>query len=416
MATISNRRRLRAVCCLGLLSALTLLGGCASTLKVALYPYVPARHQLFLDLEAAFEQKHKGVDVIFVEPAIWQEKYYKADAKDIAQKLQADIYEIDTIRLSDFIENGVIAPLPAMSLEGVEPMALEAVTRNAKVYAVPHWLCGKVLIYRADAQYIEKAQTWDELIDGARSHREPIVFDLYGTTTIGEWYLSLLADKKGLPEAQAEVVSMSEPDLQVMATLERLLAVCPHPYCRNSDLHEIPGFYAKEFARKKAIAYIGYSETLHYAIEQLKTGCGPESQCLKEEEIRIKPLPRLTAAATGPALGWVDGLALSAKLDGRKKALALEFIKDAVSRGAYEKALQPEWPLIPRYLIPATHHIEYEGAPLYPHIYEAFKGRATGTRAGLNSRLRELAEKRVHCGLSRHDCEPEESRPGATSE
>jgi thiamine pyridinylase len=416
MTKTPNRRRSGAMRFFGLLVALALLGGCATTLKVALYPYVPDRHQLFLDLEAAFEDKHKGVDVVLVEPSIWKDKYYKASAHDIAETLKADIYEIDTIRLSDFIDSGVIAPLPPMSFEDFEPMALEAVKRDGKLYAAPHWLCGKVLIYRADAEHIAHAKTWQEFVDGALKHREPVLFDMYGTTTVGEWYLSMLADKKGLHQAEAEVIAMNAPDREVMATLNQLVDVCPDPYCRDEGLHDMTGVYAREFVRKRAIAYIGYTETLYYALEELKTACGPASACLKEEEIRIRPLPRMTPAATGPTLGWVDGLAISSKIHGRKKELALEFIRDAVSNDTYKKALQPEWPYVPRYLIPAAHRIPYENAPLYPDIYEAFKGRATATETGINGKLRELTEKQIHCGLRRHDCQPEEPQPTLTSE
>jgi len=115
----------------------------------------------------------------------------------------------------------------------------------------------------------------------------------------------------------------------------------------------MPGFYAREFLRGGAVAYVGYSETLHYAIDQRVNDCGPSASCLKAEDIKVRRLPTMLPGRERVGLRWVDGLALAANLPEEKQALALEFIRDAVSDEAYRMAFEPRWPYVPRYLLPA---------------------------------------------------------------
>ena len=382
------------------------LQACASaeTLTVALYPYVPERHEIFTTLEAEFERKNPGVDLVLSEPPAWNRDYYSEQADKLASETKGDVFEIDTLRLSDYVEKDLIASLPSRMTAGVDHSLLEAVTRSGHVYAIPRWLCGKVLVYRAGSEDIEKAQTLDELFQVAAAHQQTILADVYGTTTIGEWYLSLLADKKGIADAQADVLAAGAPDSDVMSTLARLLDVCPYPYCRSSYDHEAAGFYAREFARGKAVAYIGYSETLHYAIDELTNNCGPGSSCIDAKDIRVKALPRMTRHASNPPLGWVDGLAISAKLTGRKKHLAEAFVIWATSSEVQSMVLGSS--PVPKYLVPATRDFTHKDAPLYPQIYEALKERSTGTESGLNSSLRQLVKQSIHCQLPRSDCTP----------
>lgn len=175
-----------------------------------------------------------------------------------------------------------------------------------------------------------------------------------------------------------------------MQRLQVLLGPCPAGYCRSADLHYRTGYYARQFARGRARAYIGYSETLHYALQEIADSCGVTDGCRRADEIAVRALPMLSPQ--GKPVGWVDGFGISATLTGRKKDLAREFIKFATSWQAYQLILNPEWPAAPRYLLPAlrlsTAKPELD-PPLYPALFAAFGTRLILTAEGLNKTLRD---------------------------
>jgi ABC-type glycerol-3-phosphate transport system substrate-binding protein len=122
--------------------------------------------------------------------------------------LDADVYEIDTILLSDMIPK--IAPL-TLSLGDFSPQSVEAVTRNAAVYAVPHWMCGNFVFYRKGDVAIHDAKTWQALVGELRKRNRGLFVDFFGKSTLGEWYLTMLADRLGAAGAQAEVMKSDKP-------------------------------------------------------------------------------------------------------------------------------------------------------------------------------------------------------------
>jgi thiamine pyridinylase len=364
----------------------------AITLRVALYPYVPERYALFALLAQGFQRRNPGVtlDLVEVDPA---KDHYAGGLVAI----DADIYEIDTILLDEVIAANKIAPLD-LPLGGFAPESVAAVTRNGVVYALPHWLCGNFLFYRKDVAAVRDAATWDDLVRALNRRRESIFVDLFGHLTLGEWYITMLAEKSGLAAAQAEVLGSHAPDADAVAALETILAGCPTGYCRSEAMHERPGFYARAFVHGAAAAYVGYSETIHYGMQEIIDNCRPGSGCLGADDIAVRGLPSLVAGSPARGIGWVDGLAMAAALTGAKEAAALAFLSFATSVEGYRAVLEPRGLEAPRYLLPARTGLSLTDTPLYPHFYAAHAGRETGTAAGLNARLRSLAE-RITCEL-----------------
>ena len=170
----------------------------ATTLRVALYPYVPERYAVFALLAREFQRRNPGValDLVEVDP---KKDYYEDGLLD----LEADVYEIDSILLTDMLDK--IVPL-SVSLANFSPEAVEAVTRNGQVYAVPHWLCGNFLFYRKDNVAVRNAVTWNDLIKALGQQKRAMLFDLFGRLTIGEWYMTVLADRLGVSAAQKEIL------------------------------------------------------------------------------------------------------------------------------------------------------------------------------------------------------------------
>src|SRR5262245_7928747 len=121
---------------------------------------------------------------------------------------------------------------------------------------------------------------------------------------------------------------------------------------------------------------------------------------LQKTDIAIRPVPTFGTASEprGKGVGWVDALALDARLSSQKRKLARAFIRFAVSAEAYRAVLTPAWNKAPRYLMPARYNIVIDNAPLYPAITAAHAGRATGTARGLNEQLRRIGRK-VDCAL-----------------
>jgi thiamine pyridinylase len=361
------------------------------TLRVALYPYVPGQHSVFALLAREYQRRNPGLVLEMIEVPS-DPGYY--DGSLVA--LDADVYEIDSILLSDMI--GKIAPL-SVSLQGYAPESVAAVTRDGIIYAVPHWMCGNFLFYRKGDTAIRDAVTWDDVTKELARQKKPLLFDLFGRLTLGEWYITMLADRIGVTDAQAAVFSTDVPDSTVIADLNSVLSACPTGFCRSKDLHDRTGYYARAFMRGEAAAYIGYSESLHYALKEGIDNCRVGAPCISANEIGVRRLPKLSSASSAEGVGWVDGLAISNTLNPAKKEAALKFIEFATSADAYKLILQPDWMEAPRYLLPARTGLTFgNDAPLYSDFLSAHAGRKTGTLSGLNAKLHALAAK-LNCAL-----------------
>jgi thiamine pyridinylase len=391
---------MKVVFCFCLVAASILMGvnsvaayeGDPIQLRVALYPYVPLRRALFFELEQAFERDNPGVNIELVESSELLWDYYSGGL----QKVEADIFEIDTILLSDMVRAGKVAPLSLPEM-GFFDSAIAAVTREGVAYAVPHWVCGNFLFYRKRDTEVADAKSWSSLLEILRERGDVLLVDFKGRSTLGEWYFSLLSMKLGIAQAQSTLMSSKAFDSSVFSVLKESLERCPAGFCRSENLHDRAGYYARMFIRGKASVYVGYSESLHYGLQNGLEDCTPISGCLKEADIGIRKLPVMAEAKNEEGVGWVDGLAISSTLSKPKKDIALKFIEFLVSDQAYRLILEPEWSEAPRYLIPAR-RLRIKGAPLYTDFFEAYDGRKTGTAAGLNDRLREFGSK-LDCAL-----------------
>ncbi|MCA6098187.1 extracellular solute-binding protein [Bradyrhizobium australafricanum] len=366
------------------------------TLRVALYPAVPQRRALFTQLEQQFERMYPGVNIELVETyedggqtKSLADNYYSGGLA----KVKADVYEIDTILLTDLADSGKIQPIE-LPFNDFATTAVDAVRRNGKVYAVPHWMCGNFLFYdNSDASVVavvEKATNWSALVSGLKALDKKLLVDLYGRSTLGEWYLTAYSDIVGLSQAQIDIKATSQPDPRVVNALSELISVCANGFCRSDDLHSRTGYYARAFVRKEAHVYVGYSETISYGLQDAIENC--LGHCLTKDTIGIRRLPAFFEPRKGNGVGWVDGLGIDTTVHGLKKALAEEFVRFIVSDVGYRLALEPEGDSdAPRYLLPARDKLNIAKAPLYPAFLAAHQGRETGIQSGINEALRLMA-------------------------
>ncbi len=369
------------------------------TLRVALYPFTPDRLALFQKIESVFECENPNVNVVLVSTKNATDNYYSDDEKKKKgfRFVEADVYEVDTILLADFIKLGKIAPI-ALPFSDFAPEGIAAVTRNGKIFGVPRWLCGNFLFYRRTDTQMRDVQTWKELRDVLAARNQGLLVDFKGHSTLGEWYLTALSSLFGVDAAQQRIMDGVAIDGGAISSLQDILAACPVGYCRNEKLHDNTGFYARAFVRGQAPIYIGYSESINYGLHEVVDNCLPTSGCIAEKDIAVRALPRFDPASNQAGIGWVDALAIDATLTGTKKDLALKFVRKVVSEEVYQSILQPEWPYRSRYLLPARRNLSISDAPLYAQFFAAHRGRETGTRVGLNGKLRETADK-VDCAL-----------------
>ena len=369
------------------------------TLRVALYPYTPDRLALFHKIESRFECEDPGVNVVLVSSSNATDKYYNDDPtkQEGFLYVDADIYEIDTILLSDFIARGKIAAIE-LPFNDFLRESIEAVTRNGQTFAVPHWMCGNFLFYRKTDTELAEVKTWGELRTLLHRRGQSLFVDLKGKSTIGEWYFTSLVSIVGVDGAQRHIVEGEPINADAVDRLQDMLAMCPIGYCRSDKLHDKVGFYARAFVRGQASAFVGYSESIHYGLREFVDDCLSSSGCVPEDEIAVRALPSFRVSAPEAGVGWVDALAIDARLSGLKKELALKFIRRLVSQDVYLSILTPEWPYPSRYLLPARGGFQVPDAPLYPAFIAAHAGRKTGSLPELNKKLRSLAN-RLDCQL-----------------
>ncbi|MBD2579891.1 hypothetical protein [Oscillatoria sp. FACHB-1406] len=363
------------------------------TLRVLLYPYVPDRLSLFQKIEGEFEKANPEVDLQLVDNPDLVADYYSGGL----QKASADVYEVDTILLSDLIQLGKISKID-FPKENFSKEAIAAVTRNGETYAVPHWLCGNFLFYRKGDTELASAKTWNDVSTILKQRNEALFVDLKGSSTLGEWYFTVLSELVGVERAQQSISQSTLLNSEVTTSLTSLLGLCPDGFCRSNDLHDRTGYYSRAFIARKSSAYIGYSESIHYGIQYALDNCTSTSGCLSINDIAVRRLPPFRENSMSKGVGWVDGLAVDSSLTGQKRSLAISFINYLVSEAAYKTVLEPEWMEAPKYLLPARLNVQISGAPLYPSFLNAHSGRETGTLPGLNNQLRKLG-KQLDCAL-----------------
>src|SRR5438270_11347366 len=79
-------------------------------LRVVLYPYVPDKTGYFYLLEQSFEASNPDIDLQIVDLSA---DYYDEDQADSLPKTNADVFELDSVFLDDFIKVGKVKMLSA---------------------------------------------------------------------------------------------------------------------------------------------------------------------------------------------------------------------------------------------------------------------------------------------------------------
>lgn len=402
-----------------ILAGLSVSGGCATApspptsshsedrnsrtvLKVVLYPFIPEHTAFFYDIKRAFEKENASIDLQIID---LKDNYYDCDEAHAITNTQADVYELDSVFLADFVKGKKLQPLPPVlrpSINQFLQVAEEASQFENDWYGVPHWACTNFLFFKTgDAlASVKRFSDIERLLGNPHALHAGLLMDAKGKSTLGELYLDALIDGHETIEKAEPFLNKDNMDPASVGTLRKAVALCDPGFCRDSDYHAASGFYARRFARMDGRALIGYSERLYYAIDEGLNSCkkanGMEKECLKRDEIDFVELP-LADSGSRP-FAWVDLLAISSSCIGQCLNDATKFIAFVTKLEEVKKSLIPEWGTAPRYLLPA--HVSLyndpailKEAPLYPRMLEAIERAVPVTGVQLNSRLRQIGKE-----------------------
>jgi thiamine pyridinylase len=245
------------------------------SLRVALYPFVPLKAELYLKVLQDYSKLHPEIDLQLVDLTA---NYYTGGLSETL-KNSVDVAEVDTVFLQDMVSSQSVEELPGSEspTSGTYvPLAASAVMLNDKVYGVPHWICGDFLFFRRDdaaADQLKQARTLKDLekIFGAvTAPGGALMADLCGKSTLGEFYLHALLDQYQSPGEALKHVD-SEDDVAV-DSIKRLCALCPGGLDHWIKAHIFGQFDARQFTHERVRAIICYSEGLHDVLDEYLHG------------------------------------------------------------------------------------------------------------------------------------------------
>jgi thiamine pyridinylase len=369
----------------------------ARTLRVSLYPYIPAGKAAYFDLERAFQKRFPDVNLEIV----LNDNYYDSTpGKGGIGEENADVYELDSVFMADFVRTGKIQPLEgdwSAVQAGWVPFAKAAASANGQLFGIAHWLCGNFLIYRSGDQALAKARSLGD-IEAALKTPFPsrwLIADFAGRSTLGEMYLDGLMDRyKTVPAALAHI-DPSTIDADVEKNMARSVALFRAGFGRDNDYHYRTGFYARQFGRGTGRAMVSYSEQLYYAIDEGMNDCRKDEACMSGNDIQVAEWPLADQGST--PIAWADVLVVDANVHDQKLTDAENFIRFMAEPDTFKLFLVPEEGSAPRYLLPARQDLYTDpaitkAAPLYPAFLKAISGATTVTAPELNRRLREVGK------------------------
>ena len=382
------------------LAIVTFSAGRADTnrrpLRVVLYPFIPEYQTVKAEVKKRFEASHPGIELQFID---LDQNYYAPGSQPQDEYIcttKADVYELDSIFLRDFVDRKKIQLWPVDALLP-EDNLLKNAASGSKVgnarYGAAHWACGNFIFFRSDDHAFSNLAKLSDLekVIGIAGHPsgQGIATDLKGKSTLAEFYLEAAFDHYSDWQDVEPHLSAIDPALK--ADLGRLVKLCDTGYCRSDQYHKHDhGIYARLFARQKARAFLGYSEELHSVLAE-SAQCDASSSCLGDSQIDVAGFPSDDNGRH--QISWVDSYVLDAGCNGACTADAVAFVKYMNSDEAYKTILLHSGS-VPAYLLPAKATLygdaELVGrAHLYPKLRSLIETAYAPSEIDLNAEIRE---------------------------
>lgn len=371
------------------------------TLRVALYPYIPGFDAAGEYIKQRYEAENPDVTLKVIDA---RSDYYDYNADNYIGAVDADVYELDSVLLRDFVASGKINELPNEALLPPGEL-LNTADRGSRLdgkrYGAAHWVCRDFLFYPKGGA---PPQPINKLSDLTNFVGKDLLIDLRGRSTLGEYYLMAALDRY-TDWSQIYPAKITAIDPGIEKDLQDLSAHCDTASCRSKVLHDYAGTHGAEFARRKGKALVGYSEVLHDVLAESAL-CSVSDKCLTDADISVAELP-LDENGSKP-MAWVDSFTLST---GCKDDCAKDAVKfmAMMNRDETYLALLFHRPLsfmnvpkpyspIPTYLMPAKASLYanaelQKSAHLYPDLKRLAENVAVPTDKDLNKNLRDLGKK-----------------------
>lgn len=342
-----------------------LAGRDTTTLRVAIYPYVPRPDQFKTAIAAAWKAKQPGVPLEFVE--------WDCYSSDPPQDL--DVFVFDAIFLDYFQSQGFLAPISEGEIhESADFLryALEGSRIDGALYGIPQLGCANILFYRQGDHALETARNLREITQAigecTYSGLTPppgtgLMVDLSGGTTDSCLYIEAVEDIYGsyTPEPPLPPEA-SKVDAWAIHNLWSLLRMASVEQARYSG--DNPYQRAAWFGEGLGRATIGFTESM--------SAMGEEGR--SKVAFRLMPL----SDRTDVSLFYVDLIGINAStVSNNKRALALDLANLMASTEVMVRSIGPTAGYDdPQYLMPVRHsvfhHME-QTAPLYGNMYKLVK-------------------------------------------
>ncbi|HTQ60626.1 MAG TPA: hypothetical protein VMI32_10405 [Candidatus Solibacter sp.] len=376
------------------------------TLKVALYPFIPGFEAAAEYVKLRYEAENPDVSLEILD---LRANYYDSTDDNYVGNSTADVFELDSVLLRDFVTEGKIAEMPKAALLPSDQL-LKSADRGSQLdgkrYGAAHWVCRNFLFYSTDSPPKRPILTLSDLEDYVGSPNG-LIIDLRGKSTLGEYYLMAALDHypdwKTIYPAKMETI-----DPAIEGDISALSKYCDNASCRNKVFHDYTGTHGAEFARKRGKALIGYSESLHDVLAEINN-CSKGDPCLKPDNIDVSELP-LDDNGSKP-MSWVDSFTLSTNCQKKSKTCvddAVKFIQMMNRDDTYMALLFPgslsflsveqPYPPVPAYLLPAktslySNKTLTDAAKLYPKLKTLVEGADVPTDLHLNDDLRKIGKQ-----------------------
>ncbi len=275
-----------------------------TTLKVALYPYVPRIAQFETAIQTQWNQVQPEVDLVFDHN--WDGGYDKTPPDDV------DVFVFDAMFFEHFLNKGYLEPMKAKEIANLDDFldyAISGVQANGKYYAIPQLGCANILFYQTNDSAIANAKSISDLksVLNQCSYTSQIppdvrglMIDMQGGTTNASFYLDIAHSMDNqfpfpLPSSQEDLkpaVIQAMRDLLAMASFQGATQSPPKDYGR-----------ARWFSKGYGRVLIGFTE--HMSVMSAKT----------RNSISFKPLPRF--ANDHPPVFYADVIAVNPKSNHR---------------------------------------------------------------------------------------------------
>jgi thiamine pyridinylase len=371
-------------------------------LRVVLYPFIPEFASAAETVKKTFEANNPDIELTILD--LSSNYYGPGDATYVGQ-VDADVIELDSVFLADFVHKGKIQELPQDFLLPPSDLlsnAYRGSMLNGKRYGAAHWACRNFLFFPSankPSTPIEKLSQLQAFLDPNKDGT--LLMDMRGKLTLGELYLMAAFDRyKDWAHVAPAVQTL---DSAVEDDLIRLSKLCPHGGCRDQIFHEITGIYGQEFARKRSKALVGYSELLRSVLLE-NLNC--PADCIGDADLDVADIP-LDEAGSVP-ISWVDSFTVATSCKGDCFTDARKFVQMMNSEDMYFRILLPfglsflKSPVatepVPAYLLPARVSLYSNpkllaSAHLYPKLRLLVENAEVPTSDGLNDLLRVIGKK-----------------------